>query len=455
VSTVVSKPVTISPKPVANFGVPESCLNDPFSQFTDSSTISDGSQAGFTYLWNFGDANASAGNPNTSAVKNPQHQYTAAGPYTVTLTVTSNNGCSNTVSKPFFINGGTPVPMFTVQGGSTSICSGNGITLLDNSSVNPGSVVKLEIYWDYTNDPTIKTVDDDPLAGKAYSHSYPAFGAPATRTVTVRYVAYSGQTCLQYIDQVVTLNATPAITFNAIPGICQDVPSFQITQASVANGLPGSGTFSGPGVSPTGFFDPNAAGSGLKTIRYTYTSSAGCSNFMDQTVDVYPVPVANAGPDKVVLEGGYVVLTPALNTGFPVTYLWTPATGLDNPNSPTPRASPANDITYTLIVTSDKGCSSSDQVFVKQLKAPIIPNIFSPNGDGSHDKWVVAYLDSYPGCTVDIYNRYGQLIYHSLGYTNPWDGKINGKDAPVGTYYYIIDPKNGRSKMTGYVDLIR
>jgi len=89
------------------------------------------------------------------------------------------------------------------------------------------------------------------------------------------------------------------------------------------------------------------------------------------------------------------------------------------------------------------------------LKNPLIPNIFSPNGDRVHDTWVIAYLESYPGCTVDLYNRYGQLVYHSVGYSTPWDGKVNGKEVPVGTYYYVIDPKNGRGKLSGYVDVIR
>jgi gliding motility-associated-like protein len=150
-----------------------------------------------------------------------------------------------------------------------------------------------------------------------------------------------------------------------------------------------------------------------------------------------------------------VTLTPALPAGIQVTYLWTPSAGLSNPNISSPVASPADDITYTLLVTSDKGCSASDKVFVKVLKSVEIPNIFSPNGDGIHDRWEINYLESYPGCTIDVYNRYGQLIYHSVGYKNPWDGKVNGKDAPVGTYYYIVDPKNGRAKRSGYVDIIR
>jgi gliding motility-associated-like protein len=298
-------------------------------------------------------------------------------------------------------------------------------------------------------------IDEDPVAGKIYSHTYPEFGSPASKTATIKYVVYSGQTCLQSIDKVITLLATPIIKFDSIGGVCKDVPAFQITTASVVNGLTGTGSFSGPGVSTSGLFNPAAANIGVNTIRFTYNANNGCSNYKDQAVEVYPVPVANAGPDKFVLEGGVATLTPAVNASYPVRYLWTPSTWLDNPESPTPKSTPLSDISYTLTVTSDRGCHSSDDVFVKILKAPLIPNIFSPNGDGIHDRWEIAYLASYPGCIVDIYNRYGQLVYHSIGYDKPWDGTVNGKHVPVGTYYYIIDPKNGRQKMSGYVDVIR
>jgi len=453
VSTIFTKQVLINVLPAAKFGLPESCLNDPFSQFTDSSSISDGTQNQFTYLWNFGDANANAANPNTSPSKNPQHKYTATGSYNVTETVTSNNGCSASTTKTFFVNGSVPIPSFSLA--NASVCSGSKIDLAENSTVNPGSVVKVEIYWDYTNDPTIKMIDEDPVAGKLYSHTYPEFASPASKTATIKYIVYSGQTCLQSIDKVITLLATPTIKFDSIAGVCKDMPAFQITTASVVNGLTGTGSFSGRGVSSSGLFNPAVANDGVNTIRFTYNANNGCSNYEDQTVEVYPVPTANAGPDKFVLEGGVATLTPAVNANYPVRYLWTPPTWLDNPESPTPKSTPLSDISYTLTVTSDRGCHSSDEVLVKILKAPLIPNIFSPNGDGIHDRWEIAYLASYLGCTVDIYNRYGQLIYHSIGYDKPWDGTVNGKQVPVGTYYYIIDPKNGRKKMSGYVDVIR
>jgi gliding motility-associated-like protein len=94
-------------------------------------------------------------------------------------------------------------------------------------------------------------------------------------------------------------------------------------------------------------------------------------------------------------------------------------------------------------------------MFITVLKKPGVPNTFSPNGDGIHDRWEIKYLDTYPGATVEIYNRYGQLVFKSTGYTKSWDGTYNGKPVPVGTYYYIVNPKNGRKQMSGYVDIIR
>jgi gliding motility-associated-like protein len=155
-----------------------------------------------------------------------------------------------------------------------------------------------------------------------------------------------------------------------------------------------------------------------------------------------------------MLSGGQTKLLGSGN-GNNISYLWTPNVAIDSNYIPQPTVKPTDDIYYTLIITSIDGCKSSDEVFVKVLKAPVIPNIFSPNGDGIHDRWEIAYLESYPGCTVEVYNRYGQLIYHSIGYDRPWDGTVNGKPVNVGTYYYIVDPKNGRRKVAGYVDIIR
>lgn len=85
----------------------------------------------------------------------------------------------------------------------------------------------------------------------------------------------------------------------------------------------------------------------------------------------------------------------------------------------------------------------------------IVPNAFTPNGDGSNDTWNIAALLSYPNCTVSIYNRYGAAVYQSKGYQYPWDGRMNGKQLPAGTYYYIIDTQKDNQKLSGPVTILR
>lgn len=453
ISTVVSKQIVIHPLPIPGFTTPGNCLTDPFSQFTDTSKIADGTQTQFTYLWNFGDANANAGNPNTSTVKNPQHKYTAVGNYNVTLTVTSVNGCSASISQSFTINGTTPQSAFTIQGGNQQ-CSNNIIALKNNSTVDFGNLIKLEIYWDYAGNPTNKTVIMNPPSGGTYSHTYPEFYSPATRTYTIQVVASSGINCLSTTTQTLTLMATPQVVFSALAPVCADVAPFQITQAGIANSVTGTGVYSGTGVSAIGLFSPQIAGAGTYTITYTFTAANGCINSKDQSITVFPIPVVDAGPDRFMLQGGSITLL-GTASGNNLTYLWAPNIALNNNTTLQPVASPPDDLTYTLTVTSSDGCRATDQVFVKVLKAPTIPNAFSPNGDGINDRWEIQYLESYPGATVQIFNRYGQKVFESVGYTKPWDGSYKGNQVPAGTYYYIVDPKNGRKPITGFVDVIR
>ena len=451
VSTPRTKSVVVSPLPVAGFSMPGNCINDPVTQFTDTSKISDGTAAQFTYLWNFGDPNATVANPNTSTVKDASHRYTATGDYNVTLTVTSNAGCTSSVTQKFTINGAVPDPAFTVKNGAEH-CSNDSVYITDNSSVNPGRLVKLEIFWDFIGDPTNKTVIDYPTPGTIYSHKYPEFFTPATKNYVIRIISYSGINCSAPFDETITVKATPDILFPAITPVCANAPSFQIN-ADVSNMAGGTGLFSGTGVSTAGMFNPST-GPGNYPIRFTYTGANGCVNYKEQTLQIYPVPTINAGPDRFVLEGGSAVFATTAS-GSGLSYQWTPTFYLSNSTIANPVTAPKEDVDYTVTVTSADGCSASDQVFVKLLKSLEIPNVFSPNNDGINDRWEIKYLESYPGATVQIFNRYGQKVFESIGYGKPWDGTFKGRQVPAGTYYYIINPKNGRQQLAGYVDIIR
>jgi gliding motility-associated-like protein len=93
-------------------------------------------------------------------------------------------------------------------------------------------------------------------------------------------------------------------------------------------------------------------------------------------------------------------------------------------------------------------------MIVKVLYKPVIPNTFTPNNDGVNDKWIIEHLDSYPGAIVEVYNSVGALVFRSVGYNLPWDGSYKGTILPLGTYYYVIDPKNGRAKISGFVTIL-
>ncbi|MGF7081316.1 MBG domain-containing protein [Mucilaginibacter sp. UYCu711] len=85
----------------------------------------------------------------------------------------------------------------------------------------------------------------------------------------------------------------------------------------------------------------------------------------------------------------------------------------------------------------------------------VIPNTFTPNYDGINDTWRIPALVSYPNCTVAIFNRYGAIVYNSVGYGTPWDGTVKGRDVPVGVYYYIIDTRVAGIKASGSLTVIR
>ena len=717
------KVVTISNRPLAGYIIPEVCLSDTYAQFIDTSKVANGTVN--QWAWNFGDPFATVPNPNTSTLQNPTHSYTAVGVYNVQLIATNTvTGCKDTVTHPLQINGSFPVANFTVNN-PTTLCANDSVAIVNTSTVFPGNITKVEIYWDNVNFPGVFQLDDNPYSGKIYRHMYPNFQTPLTKTFTIRFRAYSGGVCVNDKIGTITVNAAPKVQFNNMPDACLFAAPFQITQATETGGVPGTFVFTGPGVSATGLFTPATAGVGTHWIKYTYTSSAGgcvdtmsrpitvldtatakfsfvaptcegtattfkeestapagitlsntvwnfgdgsplqnhapgssfthtypawgpytvtmyntsaygckstnkqqqvyispipqtkftfgqnsvclpnadisfinnstiadgtenqfiylwnfgdvasgtlnfstaktppphhysgtgpytvkltvtsgtqCSssyplqvnfihpqpktvfdfnkpsvcigdnvlmrdltNGLDGTITqwfwsfsdggsagtkqvnylfgsaatynvtlytvnsngcnsdtvtqpftVYPYPTVDAGADRVVLEGGSITLAPIV-TGNDLQYLWTPNTYLNNDRIEAPTASNMlDDITYTLTVTGRGGCTAPpDKMFVKVLKAPKVPNTFTPNGDGINDTWKIEYLDTYPNNKVQVFTRTGQLVFESRGYKTPWDGRFNGKPLPFDTYYYIIEPENGRKPVTGYVTIVK
>jgi gliding motility-associated-like protein len=467
-SKVYNKTIQIKPIPEPGFILPEVCQNDAVTQFFDTTKISDNSN-NFTYQWNFNAAIPGI-NPvpvpisaaDTSS-KNPKVKYFKPANYLVSEKVTSLNGCSVIYSQPFTVNGSNPNPDFEILN-SNLLCSNQMVSIKNKSTMlDFGNVTRIDIYWD-TNDLTKKSSIEIPYFDSIYNYTYPNFQSPASKNYTIRLVAFSGSvtsSCNKSLDKTITVLQSPKVAFSPIPSICSNEAPRLIQEASfdqsVINAV-GSPFFIGKGIvnSLTGLFDPSVTGAGGPfPILYKTISDKGCTDSLIQTILVWQTPVLELGPNKVVLENGQVTLTPQNVQGNNLQYLWSPSTYLNSNTDAEPISTPKADITYQLKLTSDGNCSAIDSIAIKVLLAPLIPNAFSPNGDGINDTWKIQYLESYPGATIDVFNRYGQKVFSSLGYQTEWNGNYNGKPLPIGVYYYIINPKNGRPIFSGSVTIIK
>jgi gliding motility-associated-like protein len=447
--------VTIHPLPVIKVTLPDVCISDVLAHFTDQSTIADSSMAQFTYLWNFGDASSTPGNPNTSTAKNPTHAFTNVNPanYNLSLVITSKDGCSSRLDTTFTVNGANPTAAFTVQN-PNQLCSDHDVFFVNNSTVSFGSVTKIVMQYDL-NDPTSIVTYNHPTIGQVFRHTYPVFYS-GTKSYTVRMLAYSGGvTCVsQPVDVVITLLPVARVTFAPLGQLCINASPIQLTPYITQTGAAGpAGVFSGAGVSGT-TFSPVLAGVGTHTIQYIYTASNACADTVKQNIKINPMPVVSIGPDTSILLGGKIRLI-AKAVGDSLSYKWTPAVGLSSDIILNPVASPTQTTKYTLTVTGVGVCTTTASITIKVLLPPVIPNTFTPNGDGVNDTWEIAHLNDYSNCTVEVYNRTGQLVYSSVGYGTAWNGTYKGSPLPVGAYYYVINPKHGRATLSGYITIVR
>jgi len=130
-----------------------------------------------------------------------------------------------------------------------------------------------------------------------------------------------------------------------------------------------------------------------------------------------------------------------------------------NPNGP--NLTEINPGTYTVTVVSQLGCATSKSVTINSDIRPY--NGVSRNGDGRNDIFYINCIDQFPKNNVKIFNRAGTMVYESDNYNNIdiyFDGKSNrgvsplGNNLPDGTYFYIIDKRDGSKPLAGYLELV-
>jgi gliding motility-associated-like protein len=435
--TVSVNPIPMPPTATSNSPV---CVNTTLNLQTPTVT-------GATYTW-------LGPNGFTSTQQNPtiaNVTAAAAGSYSVNLTV---NGCSGPNG---FVNVLVdPLPVADA-GPDQTICPATTSVQLAGS-VTGGTSTGI---WSTSGTGTF--TGGGMTTTNLVGQYFPSAQDVTNGSVTLTLASTSKDNCTISTSQMtIKIQLLPAVTAGPDQSICSESNVKLAGQVVIPGGAvwssSGTGTFNPSPNQLNATYDPSAADVQNGSVVLTLTANGAGTCYLPSdklTVNFIPPPTVSAGPTKYVLKGQTVTLDPTVSESD-VTYSWSPDIDISSTTVENPVVTGNNDVTYTLTVTDIRGCTSSSQVQVIVSPPIVVPNAFTPNGDGVNDQWDIKGLTAYQQATVDVFDRNGQKIFHSVGYGVPWDGSYKGQQVPYGVYYYIIDPKfSGLHVLSGYVTVIR
>ena len=411
------------------------CTTDP----NPTPTITGTSGGTFT-IDNSGVINASTGEVN----------ITGSGAGVFNVTYTTNGTCPDTSTVSININNCTlPQPIANFSASQTNICEGDCINFTDLSTSSATGGITA---WSWTFN------GGTPSTSNQQNPTNVCFAAAGTYTISLTVTDANGSddsTMTAYIT--VTNCTTPTAGFSIsdneiCAGECIDFTDMSTAATSWL------WTFNGG--SPSTSTDQNPTNicfgtDGVYSIELIASNSFGSDTITD-TITVHPTPTVNAGNNVTITLGDNTILNA---TGSNGSYSWTPPTWLSCPTCPSTTSTPEETITYTVIVVDSNGCSASDQVtvFIEFENVIWVPNIFSPNGDGSND---ILYVRGKGVADLNffVYDRWGEKVFETTSLDIGWDGKFRGKDMNKAVFVYYLEATfiDG-SKVTkkGDVTLIR
>jgi gliding motility-associated-like protein len=344
-----------------------------------------------------------------------------------------------------------------VQGDTARLCvsSPTAVSISEKSTPLYNNTV---YQWQETKDNGLSWTDIPGASTNTYTNTFSTAGTNLYR------LAVSDPTCNNKPNCVITSNtivlilspgANYSVTSNSPVCTGKDI-TLNITNTSNSSTY----KWNGPnGFTATGATVTVANASATMSGKYFLeinTNNGQCIQNDSVVVSVNPIPSVNAGPDVTITAGATAQLKGSSATPGAI-YSWTPVQYIDNPTVPNPTVNPPEETAYTLSVTTPGGgCgTASDKVIVTVLGEVVIPNTFTPNGDGINDSWQIKGLSAYSNCRVSVYNRYGQLLFSQKGYSVPWNGMYNNTNLPIGTYYYIITGGSLPQKLSGSLTILR
>jgi gliding motility-associated-like protein len=359
------------------------------------------------WLWTFD-------NNQTSAQKNPLHHYGPKGTYNVSLSVTSLNGCMDTIVKTVNVNA---LPVISA-GGDTIICLHDSATLYPSGGVS--------YVWSPAN--YLSCVNcTNPLAGPPTKYRYYIVGTDANGCKNT---------------DTVEINIKTKVT--AITGkggeIC-DLDSFHLHVSGAHHYVwtPSDGLDNSQSANPIAV--PH------QTTVYTVVSYEGrCIPDTDLVeLIIHPLPTVKARGEQTIIAGNTADVQASGDRILK--FAWSPSESVECPDCPFTTVKPTKTTTYTVHVYTDFGCVDSDKVTIAVLcdKSQLfIPNTFTPNGDGQNDVFYPRGTGLDKVQSFRIYNRWGEVVFERAAFglndkTYGWDGTFKGEKLPPDVFVYVIE----------------
>jgi gliding motility-associated-like protein len=275
------------------------------------------------------------------------------------------------------------------------------------------------------------------------NHNFSTFGSQI-----VQLIVTSDAGCSDTVEQVVNVFEIPTADFSWEASCDNDQVIIDFTDESTTSSDPINYWFYDfGGVGSQAVENPSQLfiGEGDFFITHIVETENGCSDTIVQIVNIPPRPEA----------GFYYNTSNGQNIGAEFTFIdtslhstswaWDFGNGETSENQDPSTTYFANG-TYTVTqwAYGELGCvdSTSTQITINTVTTEIdklIPNAISPNGDGKNDVWKLNFIQFLnPNAEIVVFNRWGQTLYQSVGYSDPWDGTYRGELVPEGTYFYII-----------------
>ncbi len=186
------------------------------------------------------------------------------------------------------------------------------------------------------------------------------------------------------------------------------------------------------------------------TLEIFIDDASACGGPIIKIIQADPLEVSINPGDTICTQSPFDeshYLFPTITGGVPGSHYFGWATAppynfMGAQNDSTVTLQPDTTTYVTLTVVDACGNSQTSQAEYVAVMCPIsAPNVFTPNGDGLNDHFFIVNLGQYPASRLEVYNRWGRLVYESDYYKNDWDGG----DLSDGVYYYILYP-NGHSR---------